>query len=186
MQNTTIANNKGTVMVPISVSSGEIDALLCGARIADEMECPLLLLHAVHEPANQPGLYRHIEPTDMHIPLDDVAGSICQRHLEELRNSHPHLSSLNRASLLIVPGLPSTRIVEVAKQESVSLIVMKGRMHSTLDRLLHGSISESVKKHAPCPVLTVTADGESLPDGLGSEIPYLAQARSLIGSSHAA
>jgi len=46
-------------------------------------------------------------------------------------------------------------IVEMARQENASLIVMGSHGRTGLKRLLMGSVTERVIAHAPCPVLVV-------------------------------
>ena len=81
------------------------------------------------------------------------------------------------ARLLVVCGLPATRIVEVAARKEVSLVVMKSLRNGTLGRLRRGSITESVKQHATCPVLEFDLDGNPLatggrgPSSLGERTP---------------
>jgi nucleotide-binding universal stress UspA family protein len=50
-----------------------------------------------------------------------------------------------------VPG----QIVETARREMIDLIVMSTHGRTGLDRLLFGSVAESVVRHAPVPVLLI-------------------------------
>jgi nucleotide-binding universal stress UspA family protein len=52
-------------------------------------------------------------------------------------------------------------IVELAQSLDVGLIVMGSRGHGRIRRALLGSVSESVVRHAPCPVIIVR---ETAPD----------------------
>jgi nucleotide-binding universal stress UspA family protein len=52
-------------------------------------------------------------------------------------------------------GPPARRIVEVAGEEQVDLIVMASRGYGPLGQVLLGSTAERVLHHAPCPVLVV-------------------------------
>jgi len=58
-----------------------------------------------------------------------------------------------------VKGSAAEVILDVAKQTKVDLIVMGTLGRSGLKRLLLGSVTEHVQRHAPCPVLT-TKPGE--------------------------
>lgn len=56
-------------------------------------------------------------------------------------------------------GSPDRRIVEKAEEMHPDLIVVGSHSHSRWERLLIGSVSNSVVHHAPCSVLVVrTAD----------------------------
>ena len=52
-------------------------------------------------------------------------------------------------------GHPVDRIISTASDEKVDLIVMGSRGLGGFERLLLGSVSEGVLRHAHCPVLTV-------------------------------
>ena len=52
-------------------------------------------------------------------------------------------------------GHPVDRIVRTADDEQADLIVMGSRGIGGFERLLLGSVSEGVLRHAHCPVLTV-------------------------------
>jgi nucleotide-binding universal stress UspA family protein len=56
-------------------------------------------------------------------------------------------------------GEPAERIVEVAKQRGVDLIVLGVRKATHMDAAVHlgSAIAHKVVAHAPCPVLTARA-----------------------------
>ena len=56
---------------------------------------------------------------------------------------------------IIGKGYPANEIVRIAKEENVDLIVIGSNNPSLFARLLFGSISHSVARRAPCPVLIV-------------------------------
>jgi nucleotide-binding universal stress UspA family protein len=56
---------------------------------------------------------------------------------------------------VVATGVPSEVIVRDAKTHASDLIVMGARGLGTVKRLLLGSVSESVLRHAECPVLIV-------------------------------
>ena len=56
---------------------------------------------------------------------------------------------------MIVEGDPKTAIVDVACQVCADCIVIGSIGMSALERVLIGSVSDSVLRHAPCPVLMV-------------------------------
>ena len=54
---------------------------------------------------------------------------------------------------------PATRaILEDISPHEIDLVVMGTHGRSGIDHVLFGSIAERVVSHAPCPVLTVTAE----------------------------
>src|SRR5688500_9518261 len=58
-------------------------------------------------------------------------------------------------------GSPDSRIVETAEEWKADLIVVGSHGYSRWERLLLGSVSDSVIHHAPCSVLVVRADAEA-------------------------
>ena len=73
--------------------------------------------------------YRKVEPL-----LDKVTGSV---------------------SMLQVDGSPAKAIQAAAEETEADLVVVGARGHSTLERILIGSVSDTLATHAPCSVLVV-------------------------------
>ncbi len=62
-----------------------------------------------------------------------------------------------KVSFLVWEGEPGPAIIEAAASESADLIVVGTRGRSRVERLVLGSVSDHVVRHAPCPVLIVRA-----------------------------
>ncbi len=58
-------------------------------------------------------------------------------------------------------GSPDSRIVETAEEWKADLIIVGSHGYSRWERLLLGSVSDSVVHHAPCSVLVVRVQPES-------------------------
>ena len=58
-------------------------------------------------------------------------------------------------------GSPDSRIVETAEEWHADLIVVGSHGYSRWERLLLGSVSDSVVHHAPCSVLVVRTAAEA-------------------------
>lgn len=56
----------------------------------------------------------------------------------------------------VVEGRPKVEILRMAKELPADLLVMGTHGRSGFDRLVLGSVTEKVLRHAPCPVLTVS------------------------------
>jgi nucleotide-binding universal stress UspA family protein len=56
-------------------------------------------------------------------------------------------------------GSPESRIVETAEQMAADLIIVGSHGYNRWERLLLGSVSDSVIHHAPCSVLVVRESG---------------------------
>ncbi len=61
----------------------------------------------------------------------------------------------------ILFGSPDSRIVETAEEWKADLIVIGSHGYSRWERLLLGSVSDSVLHHAPCSVLVVRLPAEN-------------------------
>jgi nucleotide-binding universal stress UspA family protein len=59
-----------------------------------------------------------------------------------------------------VAGRPDTEIVRVAEEVGAGLIVIGSRGLGGVRRALVGSVSDSVVRHAHCPVLVVRSEEE--------------------------
>src|ERR1041384_4208338 len=57
-------------------------------------------------------------------------------------------------------GSPESRIVETAEESKTDLIIIGSHGYNAWERLLLGSISDSVVRHAPCSVLVVRSQDE--------------------------
>ncbi|HIE19287.1 TPA: universal stress protein [Candidatus Bathyarchaeota archaeon] len=55
-------------------------------------------------------------------------------------------------------GYPANEIIRIAKEENVGLIVIGSNNSNIFVRLLFGSISHTVARKAPCPILIVKRD----------------------------
>jgi nucleotide-binding universal stress UspA family protein len=58
---------------------------------------------------------------------------------------------------LVWEGEPGPAIIEAAASEGADLIVVGTRGRSRFERLVLGSVSDHIVRHAPCPVLIVRA-----------------------------
>jgi nucleotide-binding universal stress UspA family protein len=74
------------------------------------------------------------------------------RFLEEHKKDFPRECLIRKK---VVLGGVAEKIVRVACQEEVDLIVMSPRPHGPLRRLFSRSITDRVAREAPCPVPTV-------------------------------
>ena len=60
----------------------------------------------------------------------------------------------------VLYGSPESRIVETAEKEGSDLIIIGSHGYNRWERLLLGSVSDSVIHHAPCSVLVVRAPAQ--------------------------
>jgi nucleotide-binding universal stress UspA family protein len=86
--------------------------------------------------------------------------TLWQQHRSSIDSLFAHTAVRHEFAGLV--GEPVTEIVEVADQHKADLIVVGTREANFLERLLEGSVSQGVARHAHCDVLIVhPADTES-------------------------
>ncbi|MBT8053589.1 MAG: universal stress protein [Xanthomonadales bacterium] len=145
------------VLVAIDFSEDSKAALIWACHFAQCSGAPITLLHVVHDMASQPGFY-HPKKTDRLEPMQDVAEAMMVEFLEQVRTEHPELSALDTLDLQFVPGLPPSRIVEVAGLLKAQLIVMGSRGITSLPHKLLGAVAERVAELSTIPVVVVKSE----------------------------
>lgn len=145
------------VLVAIDFSEDSKAALIWACHFAHCSGAPITVLHVVHDMASQPGFY-HPKKTDRLEPMQDVAESMMVEFLEQLRAEHPELSKLETLDLQFVPGLPPSRIVEVAGLLKAQLIALGSRGITSLPHKLLGAVAERVAELSTIPVVVVKSE----------------------------
>lgn len=144
----------GPILCAVDFSADSEAALLWACSQAELTGSALVLLHVVHDPAASPGFYRR-PGGDWPRPLTEVAEEMQQEFLDKVRRDHPKQAALQSLETRIVPGLPPSRIVEVATEIGASLIVVGSRGRTGLPHVLLGSVAERVVQIAAIPVTVV-------------------------------
>lgn len=133
------------ILVPTDFSDPADHALRYARELAGRDGAEILPVHVIEE-LTVPLVYDvDVAPLD----TEDVrrrARSAMQEEAETKR-------------VRVVSGHPGRRIVEVADEEDVDLIVIATHGRSGLSRVVLGSVAETVIRQAHCPVLTLRADG---------------------------
>ncbi len=96
------------------------------------------------------GIDAKYRPYAIHNPLET-----CERGLSRFLKDHfsdliPRVEVEEKVEL----GVPDKNIVKLAKTEGSDLIVISTHGRTGLSRMLVGSVTEKVVRHAPCPVLS--------------------------------
>jgi nucleotide-binding universal stress UspA family protein len=141
------------ILIPLDFSHHAETILEWGAHLAEEHECPVVLLHAYHLPVEFQQLEGAYLPPDFWTNVKTEAQQALERHAEALRRRGVQVETVVRE------GYPATVILEEADQRKADLIVIGTRGLTGLKHLLLGSIAERVVQKAHCPVLTVKTPG---------------------------
>ena len=100
-----------------------------------------------------------------HLYSQEVMRSVTERAEEEGRSFLEDQAEQVRSSggkvaeTHLTAGVPDKEIVKLGEEVSVGTIVIGSRGLGALKRSLIGSVSESVIRHAHCPVFVVRTDG---------------------------
>ena len=133
-----------TILVPVDGSNYSEMAVRYACAISGPLSAKVILLHVVP-----------MTVSDEHVT--DQPFMALQKVGEDILNRAKRLaSSLNcEFQDAIDHGDPADRIIDIAGEWSVDLIILGSRGMSGLKRLFVGSISDKVANRAPCPVMIV-------------------------------
>lgn len=115
-------------------------------RSAVVADVPLVIVHAI-----DPGRLRL--PGGVFRARIDQVRSVRERDAEEI--ARRAIAAGARPQILIWTGDPATCVLEAARAENASRIVVGSHGRGMLGRALVGSVSADVAAGAPCPVLIV-------------------------------
>lgn len=94
--------------------------------------------------------------------LEKAARENASKVVEETREKFRNLFGGKNISVTsdILFGSPDSRIVETAEEMQADLIIMGSHGYKRWERMLLGSVSNSVVHHAPCSVMVVRTAAE--------------------------
>ena len=163
MLQTATVTGKSPILVPIDLSAASYEALLLASRLAADSSRSLVILHVVHDDIQRPNIYPRRNEIEQMLPIEEIARKVFLDFVADMRKQHPDNALLANAELILVSGLPATRITEVARQTGADHIVMSGHRRTRLSKLLLGSVSEQVIQQCPVPV-TIVSTGDTFVD----------------------
>jgi nucleotide-binding universal stress UspA family protein len=145
------------VLVAVDFSEDSRAAVLWASAFAARVGGRLVLLHVVHDPADQPGYYRSVGMKPLQT-MEQAATGMLDDFVARLKAEHPELAALHTAEHKLLSGLPPGRIAETAELLQAKLIVIGSRGMTGLPHLLQGSVSERVVELANGPVVVIKAE----------------------------
>lgn len=144
----------GPVIAAVDFSTCSEAALLWACRYTEQANLPLVILHIVHEPAEDPGYYTR-DPDHPEVPLYDLAERMMSDFLTRVRKEYAGTPGLEDAETRLVEGLPVEQILSESEKAGASLIVMGSHGRTGLTHALIGSKAERVVQLSSTPVTIV-------------------------------
>jgi universal stress protein A len=135
------------ILAPVDFSEPSEKGLQYALSIAQEFGSEIVLVHVVQP---YPVLPEMPVPTD---ELTEALLSDANARLNELKERIKDVPCTVRAPL----GSPANRILEIAQDEAVDLIVLGTHGRTGLAHAFLGSVAERVVRLASCPTLVVRA-----------------------------
>jgi nucleotide-binding universal stress UspA family protein len=145
-----------TILLPVDLGEGSDEALEYAVELARALGARVHLLHVVGIPAlGVPEMGVAYSGTMMDgMMADDLHA------LERMVEKHRDKCDLGEPR--VKAGDPRDAINDTAKELGADLIVMATHGRSGISRVLLGSVTESIVRTAPCPVLTVKQHADTV------------------------
>jgi nucleotide-binding universal stress UspA family protein len=146
------------ILCPIDFSPGSQQAMRVAARLVNQADAELVLVHSWYVPPTAFSGEYVLSPDIIQQLSDDA-----ERGLASATRDLAMLG-VKRVTSKLLTGLPWHEIVEVLEKDpAYDLVVIGTHGRTGLARILLGSVAEQVIRHAPCSALAVRADGEPAP-----------------------
>jgi len=158
-----ISNAEKPILVATDFSEDSKAALVWACNFAECTGAPLAVLHVVHDLASHPGFYL-AKKTDTIQTMLEVAETMMDDFLAQLKADYPGLNPLDSADVQLVPGLPATRIIEVANLLKAGLLAIGSRGIDCPPHALLGSIAERVIELSTIPIVVVKSEQHGVLD----------------------
>lgn len=147
----------GPILVPVDFSAPSESALMLALELGHCLERSVLALHVVHDPGAMPGYYSRALKQKHLTRIEDGAAEMLDAFLKGVAEEHGDLLKQVSLESMLVTGLPSSRILEIADKRNASMIVMGSMGLTGWKHLMIGSVAEQVAHLAPVPVTVVKA-----------------------------
>lgn len=136
------------ILVPTDFSESSKKALQYALSFARQFGAEITLVHVVESPYVA-GDFGVVDQADLRAEILARGQGAMASFVNELSLD----SIIGRR--LIRQGTPHQEVTELASAMNIDLIIMATHGHGGLARVLLGSTTERVTRHAPCPVLVV-------------------------------
>ena len=151
------------ILVCTDGSASALEATRLGAEIARHLDTEVLALNVFDVIYTDAG-YMGVGAVTIDLDSLDRCAQAQREAVENLARPHFERAGVSY-QFVQKQGHPVDCILDMAKRETVDMIVIGSRGLGGLKEFFLGSVSNSVLHHAPCPVLI--ARGENAPCGNG-------------------
>ncbi|MCC7415549.1 MAG: universal stress protein [Acidobacteria bacterium] len=139
------------LLCPIDFSESSLHAFGLAVSLAEEADAHLTLLYVLERPSSDAPLADPFESAEYRRRSAEDA----RRRLEALVTSEMRVWC--KPEIRVVEGKAYRKILDVAGESAIDLIVIGVRGRSAADLAIFGSTTNQVVRHAACPVLTRVA-----------------------------
>jgi universal stress protein A len=140
------------ILAPTDFSEHSQQAIQYARELAQTFGATLVVVHVVELP---PYPIEGLPPSQLGGTLLEDLEQQATSDLAQVLANEGEVTVVRR----VVVGIPYRRIVEVAADEKIDLIVMATHGRTGFSHLFMGSVAEKVVRTAPCPVLTIRPTG---------------------------
>ena len=154
------------ILVPTDLSEHSRRALSYSCWLSGEERAAVVILHVANE-------LKTWEYYSDDWPISGLEGKswpadrvLSEASLDLSRFLEPSMTDLKKAataSKRVIFGCVAEQIAAVAEEEKADLIIMSPRRHRTLRHVFFGSVTDTVTRISPCPVLPVAPPMPSRP-----------------------
>lgn len=143
------------ILISTDLSDPSQRAIDAGAEMAQRFEAEVILCYVVEDHIPTMGM---IEFSG--VQMAEIEKAHREAATEHLKTLAEPLEKRGLSVRRVVPlGVPHREIVELARKLKVDMIVMGTHGRGFVSRLVLGSTTDRVLRHAPCPVYVVRDPG---------------------------
>jgi nucleotide-binding universal stress UspA family protein len=143
---------QAVIVFPTDFSGSSLAALPWAKRMAASLGARIDCIYVVEEPQ----VYATLDMGPVPIPSTDDLVASARARLADFVAKHFAGQAPAPAQQVLV-GRPADEVVGYARDQAAQLIIMATHGYSGVKHVLLGSTTESVLRHASCPVLSIRA-----------------------------
>ena len=151
----TAKTNTSPILVPVDFSAHSEVALLKACEFAKCSELPIVVLHVVHDPGDMPSYYSRIAKKKQLVRVEDIASEMFSEFISSIKKKYPDNKVLKKVKMMLVKGIPVTRILQVVEEIDASMVVMGSLGRTGLKYVFLGSKAEQIVRQCPVTVTIV-------------------------------